>query len=112
MPPTVGAAVACLLAILVCAAFGERVAPLDPDVQRLLASNAASSAEFRVGTDKLAREIFSRVVVGARTAVLGPLAITFGAFAIATCLGLVAGHAGGWIDALMESDRPPPPQSS
>lgn len=99
VPMIVGVAATCVLVIVACAVFGERVAPLDPDVQRLLASNASPSGEHWAGTDKLGRDIFSRTVVGARTAVLGPLAIAFGAFAIATCLGLVAGYFGGWVDA-------------
>ena len=85
--------------ILICAVAGEAVAPMSPDTQRLLVGDTPPSADFIAGTDNLGRDILSRTIVGARTAIVGPTVIALGAFAIATVLGLVAGYFGGRIDA-------------
>jgi peptide/nickel transport system permease protein len=92
---------ACLIVAVVvaCAIFGEAIAPYSPDQQRLLVGDAPPSAEFWAGTDQLGRDVLSRVIVGARTALVGPLVIAIGAFSIATMLGLAAGYLGGRIDA-------------
>jgi peptide/nickel transport system permease protein len=52
-----------------------------------------------LGTDELGRDIFSRVIVGTRTAVIGPVAIALGAMLAGNTLGLIAGYYGGWFDA-------------
>jgi peptide/nickel transport system permease protein len=84
--------------VAVCAAFGLSIAPGSPDTQRLLVSDTPPSAEFWAGTDQLGRDVLSRTIVGARTALIGPLIIAAGAFAIATLLGLLSGYLGGLID--------------
>src|SRR6185436_379625 len=47
----------------------------------------------------LGRDVFSRVVYGAETALVGPIVVAAGAFAIATLLGLLSGYLGGLVDA-------------
>src|SRR4029453_6267560 len=84
--------------VAVCAAFGFSIAPGSPDTQRLLVSDTPPSGEFWAGTDVLGRDVLSRTIVGARTALVGPLIIAAGAFAIATLLGLLSGYLGGLID--------------
>jgi peptide/nickel transport system permease protein len=79
--------------------LGERIAPYSPDTQGLLVGDEPPSDEFWAGTDQLGRDVLSRVIVGARTALVGPLVIAIGAFSIATMLGLAAGYLGGRIDA-------------
>jgi peptide/nickel transport system permease protein len=92
---------ACMVVAIVvaCAVFGELIAPYSPDRQRLLVGDTPPSAEFWAGTDQLGRDVLSRVIVGARTALVGPLVIAVGAFAIATLLGLASGYLGGLVDA-------------
>jgi peptide/nickel transport system permease protein len=85
--------------VTVCALFGERIAPSSPHTQRLGIGDTPPSAEFIAGTDLLGRDVISRVIVGARTALIGPIVIAIGAFAIATLLGLVAGYLGGFFDS-------------
>lgn len=84
--------------VLVCAIFGSALAPTDPYHQRLDVGISMPSAEFVAGTDTLGRDIVSRVIHGASTALMGPLVIAAGAFTIATFLGLLAGYIGGWVD--------------
>lgn len=98
-PILVGLAILILAVVVVCAIFGPLIAPHSPDQQRLLVGDTLPSAEYWAGTDKLGRDVLSRVIVGTRTALMGPLVIAIGAFAIATLLGLVSGYFGGLVDA-------------
>jgi len=98
-PILVGLAILILAVVVVCAIFGRMIAPHSPDQQRLLVGDTLPSAEYWAGTDKLGRDVLSRVIVGTRTALMGPLVIAIGAFAIATLLGLVSGYFGGLVDA-------------
>jgi peptide/nickel transport system permease protein len=86
---------------LIAAVFGSLIAPHDPAAQNLLASSQAPSIHHWLGTDQLGRDSFSRLVVGARTAVLGPMAIASLTTLLSTLLGLLAGYLGGWTDAIV-----------
>ncbi|SNR69378.1 ABC transporter permease [Desulfurobacterium atlanticum] len=82
------------------AIFGPFVAPYDP----IAISNATfspPSASHIFGTDALGRDIFSRVLYGARISLLVSLLAVFIGVAIGTFLGLVAGFFGGKIDKLI-----------
>jgi peptide/nickel transport system permease protein len=96
--------VLCLAGLIVavvamCAIFGELLAPDSPSTQRLAVGDTPPSADFIAGTDLLGRDVVSRVIVGARTALMGPIVIAVGAFMIATLLGLLSGYLGGFIDS-------------
>jgi peptide/nickel transport system permease protein len=54
-----------------------------------------------LGTDDLGRDVLSRTIAGARTAVLGPLLIALGAMLIGNIFGLLAGYHGGFVDAVI-----------
>jgi peptide/nickel transport system permease protein len=73
----------------------------DPLAADPLSAQLGSSAEHWLGTDQLGRDIFARVVYGARYS----LSISAAAIAVATLagtvLGLVAGLARGWLDELI-----------
>jgi peptide/nickel transport system permease protein len=84
---------------IVCAAFGPQIAPYPANQQDLLLGDTPPSAEHWAGTDLLGRDVLSRVIVGARTALVGPAVVAVGAFAIATILGLMAGYLGGATDS-------------
>lgn len=99
--PTVGLALLVLAAVVACAAFGHWIAPRDPNEQDLLFSLSGPSREHLLGTDDLGRDIASRTIVGARTAVVGPLLIALGAMLIGNVLGLLAGYFGGFTDSVI-----------
>ena len=101
VPFTVAVALALLIVLVVFAVFGSVIAPHDPDEQRLLVSDTPPSSEFWAGTDQLGRDVLSRSIVGARTALVGAVVVSVGAFAIATVLGLISGYLGGATDAVV-----------
>jgi peptide/nickel transport system permease protein len=101
MPALVAVSFAIVAIVFACALLGGLIAPHSPDEQRLLIGDEPPSGEFWAGTDKLGRDVFSRVIVGARTALMGPIVIAAGAFAIATLLGLLAGYLGGRVDTVI-----------
>jgi peptide/nickel transport system permease protein len=85
--------------VIVCALFGSSVAPDSPFTQRLEVGDTPPSAEFLAGTDLLGRDVLSRVIYGAWTALVGPIVVAVGAWMIATVLGLVSGYLGGMVDS-------------
>jgi ABC-type dipeptide/oligopeptide/nickel transport system permease subunit len=87
--------------LLIVAALGSLITPYDPNLQNLNAASAAPSAAHLLGTDQLGRDILSRVMVGARTALLGPLIIAASVTLIAGVLGVFAGYLGGWTDSIV-----------
>lgn len=92
----VGAAI--LLFWIVCALFGEHFTPYDPLADDIINSLAPPSAEHWFGTDQLGRDVFSRVIVGARDILtVAPLA-TLLATVAGTALGLVTGYFRGVVD--------------
>jgi peptide/nickel transport system permease protein len=83
---------------IACAIFGPWVAPFDPVADDILNSLAAPSAVHWFGTDQLGRDVFSRVLVGARDIlVVAPLATGLGVGA-GVLLGLVTGYFRGILD--------------
>ena len=92
----VGAAI--LLFWILCALFGEHFTPYDPLADDMINSLMPPSAEHWFGTDQLGRDVFSRVIVGARDILtVAPLA-TLIATIFGTALGLVTGYFRGLVD--------------
>ncbi|MFN0096959.1 MAG: ABC transporter permease [Dehalococcoidia bacterium] len=78
------------------APYGYNEQPAKLTVESRLAS---PSADHLLGTDRLGRDRFSRVLYAARTTVLFTLVVTAtGGIIIGLGLGLLAGYRGGWID--------------
>jgi peptide/nickel transport system permease protein len=96
-----------VFAVLVFSAvFGSSIAPYDPqemtrDATGSVAALQPPSLDHPFGTTNLGRDVFSQVLLGARTAVtIGFIAAVLGV-SIATLLGLLAGYFGGWADTLI-----------
>jgi peptide/nickel transport system permease protein len=98
-----------ILVVLICAAIPGIIAPYDPIKQDLSSVLTPPGSGHLLGTDALGRDMFSRIIYGARTAlIIASCAIIFSS-ATGTVLGLSAGYFGGWtytiimriIDALM-----------
>ena len=90
-----------ILFFLFCAIAAPLVATHDPYYQDLYATFSNPSAEHWLGTDHLGRDVYSRIVYGARVAFLvGIFAVIISAV-LGTLLGLTAGYFGGWVDSVI-----------
>ena len=89
-----------VLMLLGISFFGNYFSPYDPLAMLDKQSFQYPSSKHLMGTDRLGRDLFSRLIAGSRTSML----VSFGAVAIATILGvmigLISGYFGGWIDSV------------
>jgi ABC-type dipeptide/oligopeptide/nickel transport system permease subunit len=86
---------------ILAAFFGPYVAPYDFLDQDLSNTLQPPSAEHWLGTDDLGRDIFSRLLHGARTAALVSLSSTAVSLLIGVAVGTMAGFAGGRVDQFL-----------
>ena len=97
-------AVIILLLVAVAAIIGPWLAPLDPNRQNIILRLAPPLAEgrrgaiFWLGTDGLGRDVFSRLLYGARVSLLVGICSILVGGTIGVVAGLVSGYFGGWID--------------
>jgi peptide/nickel transport system permease protein len=83
---------------VVCAIFGDRITPYDPIFDQTEDLSVSPSSEHWFGTDRLGRDVFSRVLAGSRDILLvAPLAVVL-ATALGTALGLITGYLRGIAD--------------
>lgn len=99
IPVVAGLAVA--LSLILVAAAAPLVAPFDPMAQDLAHRLAAPDQLHRLGTDELGRDILSRLVFGARTALRVILLIAIVVPPVGLMVGCVAGFFGGVIDLVL-----------
>ena len=86
---------------VLCALLGPALVPYNPYADDLMNALAPPSAAHWFGTDQIGRDIFSRIVAGARPILsVAPIA-TLLATLCGTTLGLITGYAGGWVDAVL-----------
>jgi peptide/nickel transport system permease protein len=90
-----------VLLILLTAVFADVIAPYNPSAIAIPARLQPPSLAHLFGTDQLGRDVFSRVVLGARIALeVAMVAITL-AVALGGALGLAAGYGPRWLDGLL-----------
>lgn len=102
--PRVVIALCMIFCIVFCAIFAYRIAPNDPGDQNLLSILTppfwveGSDPAFPLGTDSLGRDVLSRLIYGARTAMLVAFFASLGAMIVGTILAHISGYFGGTID--------------
>ena len=74
---------------------------IDPDAIDVVHKLQPPSSEHWFGTDKLGRDIFSRVIYASRISLPATLALVAIIFVAGTILGTLAGYFGGWVDAVI-----------
>jgi ABC-type dipeptide/oligopeptide/nickel transport system permease subunit len=95
------AGLALLVLLILCAIFADVIAPYDPIKVSPTDPFAQPTAAHLMGTDQLGRDIFSRVIYGAR------ISLTIGIVAVVislvpgTTLGLIGGYYGSWVQAFI-----------
>jgi len=90
-----------VILILLAALLGEMAAPHPPRRQNLANRLQPPSAEHWFGTDDYGRDIFSRVLSGARISIQVAAVVLSVAVTLGTLIGAVAGLLGGWVDAVL-----------
>lgn len=84
--------------IALAAIFAPLLAHADPLAQNLANQTASPSWQHLMGTDKLGRDVFARILYGARISIrIGFLAVGL-AISFGTLFGVIAGYAGGKTD--------------
>ena len=93
----------CVLALVVVliAVFAPLIATHDPYAAVLADAVQPPSSEHWFGTDKMGRDLFSRVIFGARTSLTAAIALVAIIVVAGTALGIVAGYFGGIVDAVI-----------
>jgi peptide/nickel transport system permease protein len=93
-----------IILVLLMAVFAEQVAPYPEEGKgKTNAPNTlmAPSAEHVFGTDKLGRDILSRIIMGSRSALIVPIGVVLFAVLLGAPLGALAGYKGGWLDEVI-----------
>jgi peptide/nickel transport system permease protein len=99
--PSFAAGASILGVIVALAILAPLVTSHDPAAQDLLHTLQGPSWSHPLGTDDLGRDVWSRLVYGARTDLrVAFLAVLF-PFTIGTALGLLSGYYGGWVDSVV-----------
>jgi len=83
------------------ALFAPKIAPAGYDDENLLGRLKSPSGLHWIGTDELGRDVFSRVIYGARISMTVGLAAVSGALVTGALLGIAAGYVGGRLDGLI-----------
>ncbi|MEU8757207.1 ABC transporter permease [Streptomyces chartreusis] len=100
-PVLVLAGAAFLALVVLAAGFAPLLAPYAPDAVDLSASLVGTSGDHLLGTDASGQDLLSRVLYGARTSLIAPLALLAIAALLGVTLGTVAAWRGGWVDTLV-----------
>src|SRR5690606_26724187 len=92
-----------LVLLLLMALFGPMITPFDPYRSAPGAARLESpSWTHWAGTDETARDVFSRIIYGARTSVLvGLIGVSIGTIG-GTIVGAVSAYFGGWVDLIIQ----------
>ncbi len=100
--PVAVAALLVIVALVAMAVLAPELAPLPPDkgsmIRRL---KPIGTAGYPLGTDELGRDMLSRLIYGARLSLLMGVVPVPVAFVFGATLGIVAGYAGGLVNALI-----------
>jgi peptide/nickel transport system permease protein len=87
--------------IIGAAAFAPLIAPFDPYAQDFDAILMPPGFTHLFGTDNLGRDIFSRVLFGARLDLVAGFIMTYVPMIYGVLIGAYAGYRGGWVDTLV-----------
>jgi oligopeptide transport system permease protein len=90
-----------LLVLIFLAIFAPWIAPYSYAYQNLELGAQPPSGDFLLGTDTLGRDLFSRILYGARVSLLVGFVATGVALVIGVSWGIIAGYFGGRVDSVM-----------
>jgi peptide/nickel transport system permease protein len=90
-----------IVVLLLVAILAPYIAPFDPAQQSWTLIRKPPSLQHWFGTDESGRDVFSRVVFGARASLLAGVVSVSIALGLGVPIGLLAGYGGRWIDAVI-----------
>jgi peptide/nickel transport system permease protein len=90
-----------VVVLLLVAAFAPVIATHDPIAQNLVNRLQPMSSSHWLGTDSLGRDIFSRIVYGARITLFIVLLVVVTVGPMGLLIGATAGYFGGWVDTIL-----------
>jgi len=90
-----------VVAFILIALLAPYLSPYDPLATSWSAIRKPPGAAYLFGTDDLGRDVFSRVIWGARASLLAGLVSVCISLVLGVPIGLAAGYLGGWVDALI-----------
>lgn len=99
--PAAAAGTTVVALFVLVAAFGPLLAPYGPNEQVYAEARRPPSLERPFGTDHLGRDVFSRVVLGARSVLLLAGIGTLAAVTVGAVVGLAVGYAGGLLEEVV-----------
>jgi peptide/nickel transport system permease protein len=94
---------AVIAAAAIVAIFGPLLAPYNPDTPQLSQYFVGPSPEHLLGFDASGRDVLSRLLYGARTSMIGPVAVTLICMTLGSLLAVTAAWRGGTYDAVISS---------
>lgn len=100
--PLGAAGLVVILAMLVASIFAKQVAPYDPLTLDYGAMLTPPSWEHWLGTDAFGRDVLSRIIYGARTALLVGFLASFVGSTLGAVIGVVSAYFGGRIDMAIQ----------
>lgn len=89
------------IVLLLVAILAPVICSLDPYKSSLADALQAPSSEHWFGTDKLGRDLFTRVIYGSRVSLASSLLLVCIIFVLGSLLGILAGYFGGAVDAVI-----------
>lgn len=92
---------AVMLLFVAVAVFAPYLAPYDPARTDFLSVRQPPSAEYRLGSDDVGRDVLSRVIYGARASLMAGVVSVAIALLLGVPLGLVSGYYGGLLDEVL-----------
>jgi peptide/nickel transport system permease protein len=100
--PLGAAGLVIIVLMAIAAAFAPLIAPYDPLAVDYGAMLAAPSREHWLGTDSFGRDVLSRVIYGARTALAVGFLASFAGSSIGAIIGVISAYFGGKIDLVIQ----------
>lgn len=100
-PVTIALAVVIVVVVVLAALIGALVVGDAATAQSLLQVGRGPSAEHWLGTDELGRDVWARIIVGARPALVGPLIIAATGLIFSALIGILSGYVGGLLDSVI-----------
>ena len=80
--------------------FAPLISPYDPQSQEFRILQAPSTTHL-LGTDDLGRDLFTRILYGARVSLFVGIVTVFISLVVGVLMGLVSGYYGGWVDIVI-----------